>query len=189
MALGTRRAPLSPGRLARCASQPESQGRDGAPAAVVYAHCRRPRPSPSLEHSVKVVVGAAASRVQPMLATVDAYNISLFLHISAVVIGFGSTYAEAVMFPLAMAVDKRHLPYVHRLGMAINQRLATPALVVILATGIYQVAEDKGDTISFGDAWVSASFLILIVLGGMIGGYFVPTDRRLAEMAERDLAS
>ena len=124
-----------------------------------------------------------------MLATVDAYNISLFLHISAVVIGFGATYAEAVMFPVAMKVDKRHLPYVHRLGLAINQRLATPAMVVILLTGIYQVAEDDGRDISFGDPWVSATFAILIVLGGLLGGYFVPTDRRLGEMAERDLAS
>jgi hypothetical protein len=124
-----------------------------------------------------------------MLATVDAYNISLFLHISAVVIGFGATYAEAIMFPVAMQVDKRHLPYVHRLGMAINQRLATPALVVILITGIYQVSEDDGRGWSFSDAWVSATFVILIILGGLIGGYFVPTDRKLAEMAERDLAT
>jgi uncharacterized membrane protein len=124
-----------------------------------------------------------------MLATVDAYNISLFLHISAVVIGFGATYAEAIMFPVAMKVDKRHLPYVHRLGMAINQRLATPAMVVILITGIYQVSEDDGRGWSFSDAWVSATFVILIILGGLIGGYFVPTDRKLAEMAERDLAT
>jgi len=124
-----------------------------------------------------------------VLATVDAYNISLFLHISAVVIGFGATYAEAIMFPVALKVSNQHLPYVHRLGMAINQRLATPAMVVILITGIYQVAEDKGRGWEFGDAWVSATFLILIVLGGLLGGYFVPTDRKLAEMAERDLAS
>jgi len=123
-----------------------------------------------------------------MLATVDAYNISLFLHISAVVIGFGATYAEAIMFPVALKVGNKHLPYIHRLGLAINQRLATPAIVVILITGIYQVAEDDGRGWSFGDAWVSATFLILIVLGGLLGGYFVPTDRRLAEMAERDLA-
>lgn len=124
-----------------------------------------------------------------MLAIVDAYNISLFLHISAVVIGFGATYAEAIMFPVAMSVDKRHLPYVHRLGLAINQRLAMPAMVLILLTGIYQVAEDDGRDISFGDPWVSATFAILIVLGGLLGGYFVPTDRKLAEMVERDLAS
>jgi Predicted integral membrane protein (DUF2269) len=124
-----------------------------------------------------------------MLATVDAYSISLFLHISAVVIGFGATYAEAIMFPIALKLDKRHLPYVHRLGLAINQRLATPAMVVILITGIYQVAEDDGRNWEFGDAWVSATFLILIILGGLTGGYFVPTDRKLAEMADRDLAS
>jgi uncharacterized membrane protein len=124
-----------------------------------------------------------------MLATVDAYNISLFLHISAVVVGFGATYAEAIMFPVAMKVDKRHLPYVHRLGMAINQWLATPGLVVILLTGMYQVQESDGRDWSLGDAWISSSFLILIVLGGLIGAYFVPTDRKLAEMAERDLAS
>jgi uncharacterized membrane protein len=124
-----------------------------------------------------------------MLATVDAYNISVFLHISAVVVGFGATYAEAIMFPIAMKVGQQHLPYVHRLGLAINQRLATPAMVLILITGIYQVSDDPGDAISFGDAWVSATFLILIVLGGLLGGYFVPTDRKLAEMAERDLAA
>src|SRR5215213_10139098 len=108
-----------------------------------------------------------------MLATVDAYSISLFLHISAVVIGFGATYAEAIMFPVAMKVDKRHLPYVHRLGMAINQWLATPALVVILITGMYQVQESGGRDWSLGDAWISATFLTLIILGGLIGAYFI----------------
>jgi uncharacterized membrane protein len=120
-----------------------------------------------------------------MIAAVTALGISIFIHVSAVVVGFGATFAEALMFPVAMKVDKRHLPYVHRLGMAINQRLATPALVVILLTGFYQV--HKGGY-SFGTFWISATFAILIVLGGLIGAYFVPTDRKLAAMAERDLA-
>lgn len=124
-----------------------------------------------------------------MLAVVDAYSVSLFLHISAVVVGLGATYAEAIAFPVAMKVDKRHLPYVHRLGMAINQRLATPALAVVLVTGLYQIAQDDGRGWTLGDPWISATFAILIVLGGLTGGYFVPTDRRLAAMAERDLDS
>jgi uncharacterized membrane protein len=121
-----------------------------------------------------------------MLASITLYSVSIFVHVSAVVVGFGATYAEALMFPVAMKVDKRHVPFVHRLGLAINQRLATPALVVVLVTGFYQVSHAK---LSFGKPWISASFAILIVLGGLIGGYFVPTDRKLAEMAERDLAS
>ena len=113
------------------------------------------------------------------------FEISLFLHITAVVVGFGATFAEAIMFPVAMRLDPRHLPYVHELQLAINRFMATPALVVVLITGIYQVAE--GDW-SFGDSWISASFAIVIVLGGLIGGYFVPADRRLGAMVTRELA-
>jgi uncharacterized membrane protein len=117
---------------------------------------------------------------------VTGYEISLFLHISAVVIGLGATFAESIMFPVAMKLDKRHLPYVHRLQLAINQWLATPALVVILATGFYQVSDADLD---FGDFWLSGTFAIVIVLGGLIGAYFIPTDRRLGPMVAREIAA
>lgn len=120
-----------------------------------------------------------------MLAAITDYSLSVFLHITAVVVGFGATFAEAITFPVAMKLDARHLPYVHRLQLAINRWLATPALAVIILTGLYQTIQ--GDW-SFGEAWISASFAIAIVLGGLLGGYFIPTDRRLAEQAERDLA-
>ena len=121
-----------------------------------------------------------------MIGAVTAYTFSIFLHVTAVVVGLGATFAEAITFPVAMKLDKRHLPYVHRLGAAINQRLTSPALLVILITGIYQVS--KGDW-DFGSFWISASFAIVIVLGGLNGAYFIPTDRRLAAMAERELAA
>jgi len=116
---------------------------------------------------------------------ISLYEVSLWVHITAVVVGFGATFAESVAFPVAMKLDPRHLPYVHRLQLAINQRLATPALVVVLLTGVYQVIDGAW---GFGDFWISASFLILIVLGGLIGGYFVPADRKLGAMVERELA-
>jgi uncharacterized membrane protein len=119
-----------------------------------------------------------------MFADVDAYSISVFLHVTAVMVGFGATFAEAITFPVAMKVGVRHLPYVHRLQLAINQWMATPALVVVLLTGIYQTSD--GDW-GFESFWVSASFLIIIAIGGILGAYFIPTDRRLAAMAEREL--
>ncbi len=119
------------------------------------------------------------------LAAITGYNVSLFVHITAVVVGFGATFAESLTFPIAMKLDKRHLPYVHRLQLAINQRLTTPALVVVILTGIYQTVE--GDW-SFGAFWISATFAIAIVLGGLIGGYFIPVDRRLGAMVEAELA-
>lgn len=121
-----------------------------------------------------------------MSLAVSTYEISLFIHITAVVVGLGATFAEAITFPVAMKVGKRYLPFVHRLHVAINTRLATPALVLILLTGLYQV-EDGG--IGLGEAWISATMTIVIVLGGLMGAYFIPTDRRLAEMAEREIAA
>jgi len=115
---------------------------------------------------------------------IELYDLSVFVHVAAVVVGFGATFAEAIMFPVAMKAGKQHLPYVHRLQLAINQRMATPALALIIITGIYQTS----DRWEFGDFWISATFLIAIILGGLNGAYFIPSDRRLAPMVERDLA-
>jgi uncharacterized membrane protein len=121
-----------------------------------------------------------------MPASISAYSLSVWIHVSAVVVGFGATFAGALMYPVAMSVDKRHLAYVHRLSIAINRRLANPALLVILVTGIYQTA--KGDW-KFGSFWISATFLIVIVLGGLLGAYFIPRDKKLAALVDRDIAA
>jgi uncharacterized membrane protein len=117
---------------------------------------------------------------------VTGYQISLWLHITAVVVGLGATFAESIAFPVAMGMDARYLPFLHRLQRRINQWLASPALLIILITGMYQVSDAD---LSFGDAWISAAFAIVIVLGGILGGYFVPTDRRLEKMVSDEIAA
>jgi hypothetical protein len=117
---------------------------------------------------------------------VTGYEISLFVHITAVVVGFGATFAESIMFPVAMKLDARHLPYVHRLQLAINQWFAGPALAVVLATGLYQTIDGDWD---FGDFWISGTLTIVVVIGGILGGYFIPADRRLGPMVEREIAA
>jgi uncharacterized membrane protein len=115
---------------------------------------------------------------------VTSYEFSIFLHITAVVVGFGATFAESIMFPVAMKVSPRHLPYVHRLQLTINQWFATPALVVVLATGFYQVSEGNWE---MGDFWISGTLAIVIVIGGLLGGFFIPSDRRLGPMVQREI--
>jgi len=121
-----------------------------------------------------------------VIADVTAYNVSVFIHVAAVVIGFGATYALSVTFPIALKLDPRHLPYVHALGSTIGRFFATPALVVVLITGFYQVS--KGDW-DLGDAWIAITLGIVVVLGAMNGAYFVPSDRKLGAMAQRELAA
>jgi hypothetical protein len=119
-----------------------------------------------------------------MTFAVTFYDVSVWLHVSAVVVGFGATFAESVTFPVAIKMDVRHLPFVHRLGIVINQRLATPALALIIITGIYQTA----DRWEFSQFWISATFLIALILGGLNGAYFIPGERRLLAQIETELA-
>jgi uncharacterized membrane protein len=117
---------------------------------------------------------------------VTGYEISLWLHITAAVVGLGATFGESLFFPVAMRLDPRHLPYVHAIQLAINRWLANPALLVLIATGVYQTADGNWE---FGSFWISATFAIVIVLGALLGGYFVPADKRLGAMVSAEIAA
>jgi Predicted integral membrane protein (DUF2269) len=126
-----------------------------------------------------------AQMIEALPLAVTTYDLSVFVHITAVMVGFGATFAEAIMFPVALQVGVRHLPYVHKLQLAINQRLAGPAIAIVLATGIYQVTQRW----EFDQFWISAALLIVIVIGGLNGAYFIPADRRLGPMVEKEIAA
>jgi uncharacterized membrane protein len=115
---------------------------------------------------------------------VTSFEVSLFIHITAAIIGLGVTFAEGLTYPVAMRLNPRFLPFKHRLQLAINVLLAAPALVVVLATGLYQVDELGYE---LGDFWLSGSLAIVLVLALMLGAYFIPEDRRLQAMVERDI--
>jgi uncharacterized membrane protein len=119
-----------------------------------------------------------------MLLAVTNLEISLFIHISAAIIGLGVTFAEGLTYPVAMRLNPRFLPFKHRLQLAINVLLAAPALVVVLATGLYQVDELGYE---LGDFWLSGTLGIVLILAVMVVAYFIPEDRRLQAMVERDI--
>jgi uncharacterized membrane protein len=115
---------------------------------------------------------------------VTDFEFSLFIHITAAVVGLGAPFVEGLTYPVAMRMNRRFLPYKHRLQLAINSLLALPALVVVLATGLYQVDELGYE---LGDFWLSGALAIVIVLALMLLAYFIPEDRRLQAMVERDI--
>ena len=43
-----------------------------------------------------------------MIASITALSISVWIHITAALVGFGATFAEAVTFPVAMKLDKKN---------------------------------------------------------------------------------
>ena len=72
---------------------------------------------------------------------VTGFEVSLFIHITAAIVGLGAPFVEALTYPVAMRLNPRFLPFKHRFQLAINLFLALPALVVVLGTGLYQVDE------------------------------------------------
>jgi uncharacterized membrane protein len=122
-----------------------------------------------------------------VLAAINLHSILVFIHVTAAVVGLGATFALSVAFPLALRLgEPRYLPYVHYMSLEVTRKLASPALLAILITGVWQALD--GD-ISLGEPWISAAFVIVIVLGAMQGAYFTKTDRKLAKLAEDELAS
>jgi uncharacterized membrane protein len=118
------------------------------------------------------------------VTAVSGYELSLFLHITAAVVGLGATFALAIGFPLALRMDPRNLPYVHALSLRISQFFVLPAVLVILATGFYQVSEGDWE---LGDVWLSASLAIVVVLTVLTVAYFIPADRKLGEQVQREI--
>ena len=119
-----------------------------------------------------------------MLTALVFYQVVLDLHIAAVVVAFGVTFAYPIIFTVVSRQDPRALAALHRAELAVGQRLIMPGLAVTLGAGIYLASKLEVWT-SFYVQWGMG---IAIVLGGLSGLFFTPTERRLIALAERDVA-
>lgn len=119
------------------------------------------------------------------LPAVTLYSVVLALHIAAVVVGFGVTFAYPIIFAVVEKADKRALPALLRAEKAIGQRLISPALLVILIAGIYLASKLH----AWSSFYVQWGLGAAIVLGAMGGLFFGPTEGRMIELAERDVAA
>jgi Predicted integral membrane protein (DUF2269) len=119
-----------------------------------------------------------------MIASITAYGIGKFIHVLAVVLAFGPTYAYPVFAAVAQRLDPRSVPTVLRGIMATEKIFVIPGLVVLLAAGIYSQAEGpwEGD-----ESWLSVGYLAILLLLAMTFLFFRPRTKRALEIAERDL--
>ena len=120
------------------------------------------------------------------VTAITSYDFSVFLHVTAVMVGFGSTFALAIATPVALKLDPKHLQYVHQLSMDLNRFFATPALVIVLITGFYQVSDRDWQ---LGDFWLAGTLAIVVALGAIMGAVFMPGARKLKALADRDIAA
>lgn len=121
-----------------------------------------------------------------MTAAITGFGIGLFIHVLAVVLAFGPTFAFGIFIAVAERTSPSSVPAVLRGIQAHDRYLLTPGLVAILLAGIYMLADAD---ISAGESWVSVGFIAIVVLFGMAHAFFRPNTQKALELAERDLGS
>jgi hypothetical protein len=111
------------------------------------------------------------------------YEVVLAVHIMAVVIAFGVTFAYPIMFAVGARQDPRSLPLLHRIEYSIERRLINPALVFVLAAGIYLASKLE----VWSAFYVQWGLAAVIVIGGVVGAVMIPTAKRAEALAARDV--
>jgi hypothetical protein len=112
------------------------------------------------------------------------WEVVLALHILAVVVAFGATFAYPVMLGVFMKADTRALPGLYRAMHAISQRVIMPGLAAIVVLGVY-LASHLHLWHAFFVQW---GLGVAIVIGAVEGAYLGPRERRLVEVADEDVA-
>jgi hypothetical protein len=120
-----------------------------------------------------------------LVTAVEFSQIVLAVHIIAVVVAFGVTFAYPLFGVLGEQMDPRAMPWFHRMQSVISQRLISPGLGVVLIAGIYLASKFH----QWSAFYVQWGLAISVVLGAALGVFFGPNERKLAEIAARDVAA
>jgi uncharacterized membrane protein len=118
---------------------------------------------------------------------VTFYNLVLFVHVVSAIVAFGVVFAYPLFLRVAQRSDPTSLPYLHRAQGYVGARLITGGATLLLVTGLYMAA--SSDAYDFSDPFVSAGLVIVIILLGLSGAVFAPTERRLADLATLDVGA
>jgi MFS family permease len=118
-----------------------------------------------------------------VLGAVSFNDVVVWLHVTAVVVGFGGTFAYGVLMAFVGRSAPRAMPGLLAALQANDRSLVTIGGAVVLLTGLYLAAVQWG----FSPFFVAWGIVAVIVLLGLLHGYFIPNERRAQEAAERDI--
>jgi len=104
---------------------------------------------------------------------VQFYDVVLSIHVVAIIAAFGVWFAYPLLVPRGDAAA-------HRAQVRVARLVVNPAGTLALLAGVY-LASDRS---YWGEVWVGVPLAILVVVLGITGSYFLPRQKRLAELAE-----
>ena len=117
------------------------------------------------------------------IAEVQFYDVVKWLHVAAVVVGLGATFAYGVFIAVAAKSARRSMPGIIAGIQATDRMLVIPGLVLILVTGIYMTI----DLWDFGYFFITWGMLAVIILFAMGAFVFGPNEEKARVAAEQDV--
>ena len=118
----------------------------------------------------------------------SAYEIALFIHVTAIVLAFGPTFGYAFFQAITERSNPRGVPTMWRATENTSKYLTTPAAAVALLAGLYLVI-DGDSPYDFSEPFVGVGIAAILILLGLGGGFFAPQGRKAERLAERDIAA
>ena len=120
-----------------------------------------------------------------VLGGIRLYDLVLFVHITAVVVAFGPTFAYPFFQTVVERVSPRSVPAMLQAMHTSSRYLVTPGLLVVLASGIYLTV----DAWDFGQRFVVVGLAVVVVLIVLGATFFDRHEARLIELSKRDVAA
>jgi len=118
-----------------------------------------------------------------MVPAASAYDIVLAVHILAVVVAFGWTFALPVFFFVAVRHAPRSLPLLHRIEYTSMRLVLNPALLIVLGAGIFLAADGH----HWSEFFVQWGLGAIVVIGAIAGSVMIPLAKRAEQAALEDL--
>lgn len=120
-----------------------------------------------------------------LLAEIQVYDVVVFVHVTAVVVAFGATFAYPFFQAVVERVSPRSVPATFRAMHVTSRYLVVPGALVVLASGIY-LTSDRWD---FGYRFVIVGLSIVVVVIILGATFFDRHEARAITLSERDVAA
>src|ERR1700742_3000884 len=114
---------------------------------------------------------------------VTFYNVVVWLHISAVVVAFGPTFAFGIYFAVGARKHPRSIPGILEAQNVILRSMTTIGGILVLITGFYLA----GKAWDFSDFFIVWGIIAIVALLGLVHGFFLPNDSQALAIAKRDI--
>jgi hypothetical protein len=120
-----------------------------------------------------------------VFAEIVFYDVVLFVHVTAVVVAFGATFAYPFFQVGIEKMSPRSVPAMLHAMHTTSRYLVTPGSLVVLDSGIY-LTIDRWD---FGQLFVVVGLSVIVLLIALGAAFFDRHEARAIALAERDVAA